>query len=121
MRLNAENVIVAPVVVKQGFIGGTGKVAAVELKDGAGFDVFATQAVPFEIGSLAVEGEIALTIYDAANVDTSRIAMAKVGTLTGTIGTAKATVDGGKGGSYTLSLESGILYATKRGLVISIR
>ena len=121
LRLNAENVIVAPVVVKQGFIGGAGKVAAVELKDGAGFDVSATQAVPFEIGSLAVDGDIALAIYDAANVDTSRIAIAKVGTLTGTLGKAKVTVDGGKGGSYTLSLDRGILYATKRGLVISIR
>ena len=121
LRLNAENAIAAPVVVKQGFIGGAGKVAAVELKDGAGFDVFATQAVPFEIGSLAVEGEIALNICDAANVDTSRIAIAKVGTLTGTLGKAKVTVDGGKGGSYTLSLDNGILYATKRGLVISIR
>ena len=121
LRLNAENTIAAPVVVKQGFIGGAGKVTAVELKDGAGFDVSATQAVPFEIGSLTVEGGIALNIYDAANVDTSRIAIAKVGTLTGTLGTAKATADGGKGGSYRLSLDSGILYATKRGLVISIR
>ena len=34
---------------------------------------------------------------------------------------AKATVDGGEGGSYTLSLDNGILYATKQGLVISIR
>lgn len=76
---------------------------------------------PFEIGSLTVEGGIALNICGAANGDTSRIAIAKVGTLTGTLGTAKATVDGGNGGSYMLSLENGILYATKRGLIISIR
>ena len=63
--------------------------------------------MPLEIGSLTVEGGIALNICDAANVDTSRIAIAKVWTLTGTIGTAKATVDGGKGGSFTLSEHRG--------------
>ena len=122
LRLNAENTIAAPVVVKQGFIGGSGKVTAVELKNGAGFDVSAAQVTPFEVGSLVVEGEIVLNIRDAANVDTSRIAIAKIGTLTGGMpDMVKAIVDGGKGGSYTLSLESGILFATKRGLVISIR
>ena len=95
LLLNAANTIAEPLVVKQGFIGGAGKVAAVELKDGAGFDVSAAQTTPFEIGSLAVEGEITLNIRGAANVDTSRIAIAKVGTLTGALGTVKAAMDGG--------------------------
>lgn len=121
LRLDAENTIAAPIVVKQGFIGGMGKVASVELRDGAGFDVSATQSAPFEIGSLTVDGSIELNIRDAANVDISRIAIAKVGTLTGALGTAKATVDGVRGGSYVLSASDGILRATRRGMIISIK
>ncbi len=121
LRLNAENTLAAPVVVKQGLIGGAGKVMAVELKDGAGFDVSATQATPFEIGTLTVEGGITLNIRDVAGVDIGRIAVAKVGTLTGPLGTAKVTVDGGNGGSYRLSVESSILYAAKRGMIITIK
>lgn len=121
LRLDAENTISTAVVVKEGFIGGAGKVTAVELEDGAGFDVSATQATPFEIGTLTVDGGIALNIRNAAGVDISSIAVAKVGTLTGTLGNVKATVDGGKGGSYKLSVEGGILYAAKRGLIISVQ
>ena len=120
LRLDAENTISTAVVVKEGFIGGAGKVTAVELEDGAGFDVSATQATPFEIGTLTVDGDIALNIRNAAGVDISRIAVAKVGTLTGALGNVKATVDGGRGGSYNLSVEGGILYAAKRGMIISI-
>ena len=120
LRLDAENTISTAVVVKEGFIGGAGKVTAVELEDGAGFDVSATQATPFEIGTLTVDGGIALNIRNAAGVDISRIAVAKVGTLTGALGNVKATVDGGRGGSYNLSVEGGILYAAKRGMIISI-
>ncbi|MBR2839374.1 MAG: hypothetical protein IKE55_11355 [Kiritimatiellae bacterium] len=118
LRLMAENTISGNVVVKQGYVGGAGKVAAVELADGAGFDVSATQATPFEIGALTVDGGITLNIRDAANVDLGRVAVAKVGTLTGTLDSAKATVEGGKSISYRLSVENGILYATKRGFVI---
>ena len=121
LLLNAANTIAEPLVVKQGFIGGAGKVAAVELKDGAGFDVSAAQTTPFEIGSLAVEGEITLNIHDAANVDASRIAIAKVGTLTGALGTVKAAMDGGSRRTYRLSVSSGILYATVGGTIIVIR
>ena len=120
LRLDAENTISTAVVVKEGFIGGAGKVTAVELEDGAGLDVSATQATPFEIGTLTVDGGIALNIRNAAGVDISRIAVAKVGTLTGSLGNVKATVDGGRGGSYNLSVEGGILYAAKRGMIISI-
>ena len=56
-----------------------------------------------------------------SGLDISRIAVAKVGTLTGTLDSVKATVDGGKGGSYRLSVENGILYATKRGMIISFK
>ena len=121
LRLDAENTISTPVIVKEGFIGGAGKVTAVELEDGAGFDVSATQATPFEIGSLTVDGGIALNIRNATGVDIDRIAIAKVETLTGTLGNVKATVDGGRGGSYNLSVEGGILYAAKRGMIISLR
>ena len=121
LRLDAENAISTAVVVKEGFIGGTGKVNAVELKDGAGLDVSAAQATPFEIGALTVDGGIALNIRVAAGVDIRRIAVAKVGTLTGTLGMVKATVDGVKGGSYRLSVDGGILYATKRGMSVTKR
>ena len=121
LLLNAENTISSNVVVKVGKIGGAGKVNTLELADGAGFDVSATQAIPFEIGALTVDGGITLNIRNATGVDISRIAVAKVGTLTGTLDSVKATVDGGKGGSYRLSVENGILYATNRGMIILIQ
>ena len=121
LLLNATNTISGNVIVKAGKIGGAGKVNTLELADGAGFDVSATQAMPFEIGALTVDGGITLHIHDAAGVDLSRIAVAKVGTLTGTLDSAKATVDGGRGISYKLSVVSGILYATKRGMTVSFR
>jgi autotransporter-associated beta strand protein len=121
LRLNAENTISGNVVVKQGCIGGAGKVASVELQDGAGFDVSATQATPFEIGSLVIDGSVLLNIRDAANVDVSRVAVAKVGALTGALSTAKATVDGNRSGGYRLSVVNGILYATKLGMAILIQ
>ena len=121
LRLMAENTISGNVVVKQGTIGGAGKVTSVELADGAGLDVSATQAAPLEIGSLTVDGNVTLNIRDAANVSRDRIAVAKVGSLTGALDEARATVDGNRGGIYLLSVKNGVLYAEKRGLIISIR
>jgi len=121
LRLMAQNTLDGNLIVKAGNIGGTGKVNKIELADGAGFDVSATQATPFEVGSLIVDGAIALHIRDAANADLSRIAVAKVGTLTGTLASAKATVDGGRGGTYRLSISNGILYAAKPGFVLVVR
>ena len=121
LLLNAENTISGNVIVKQGYIGGAGKVTSVELADGAGLDVSATQATPFEIGTLVVDGGIVLNVRDAANVDIDRIAVAKVGTLTGTLDSATAMVDGVRGGIYRLSVKNGILYAKKRGTALSIR
>ena len=120
LLLNAENTISGNVVVRQGFVGGAGKVTSVELADGAGLDVSAIQATPFEIGTLVVDGGIALNIRDAVNADLGRIAVAKVGALSGTLGDARATV-GNRHATYNLSIEGGILYATKKGTVLSIR
>ena len=121
LRLMAVNTISGNVVVKAGTIGGTGKVNVLDLADGTGLDVSATQATPFEIGSLTVDGRIVLNIHDAANVDIDRIAIAKVGTLSGTLDSATATVDGARGGIYRLSVKNGILYAKKRGTSLSFR
>ena len=121
LLLNAENTISGNVIVKQGYIGGAGKVTSVKLTDGAGLGVSATQTTPFEIGSLTVDGGIILNIRDAANVDIRKVAVAKVGTLTGTLDSATATVDGARGGIYRLSVQNGILYATKKGTALSIR
>ena len=118
--LNAENTISGNVIVKEGLIGGVGKVNAVTLEDGAGFNVSAAQATPFEIDSLTVNGSVALNIHDTENVDISRVAIAKVGTLTGTLGNVKATVDG-RSRSYKLSFKNGILCATRQSLIILIR
>ena len=120
LLLNAENTISGNVVVRQGFVGGAGKVTSVELADGAGLDVSAIQATPFEIGTLVVDGGIALNIRDAVNADLGRIAVAKVGALSGTLGDARATV-GNRHATYNLSIEGGILYATKKGTALSIR
>ena len=121
LRLNAENTISGNVVVKQGYVGGSGKVNTITLADGAGFDVSATQAAPFEIGSLTVDGNVMLNIRDAANVSRDKIAVAKVGSLTGTLDETRATVDGKRGGSYLLFVENGVLYAARRGLILSVR
>lgn len=121
LRLMAENTISGNVVVKQGYVGGAGKVTSVELADGAGLDVSMTQEAPFEIGSLTVDGNVVLNIRDAANVSRDKIAVAKVGALTGTLDEARATVDGKRRGIYLLSVEDGVLYATRQGLVLSIR
>ena len=120
LLLNAENTISGNVVVRQGSIGGAGKVTSLELAGGTGIDVSAAQAAPFEIGTLVVDGSIVLNIRDAADVDFERIAVAKVGTLTGTLGDVRATV-GNRHAAYNLSIEGGLLYATKKGTAISIR
>ena len=120
LLLNAENTISGNVVIRQGFVGGAGKVTSVELADGAGLDVSAIQATPFEIGTLVVDGGIVLNIRDAVNADLGRIAVAKVGVLTGTMGDARATI-GNRHATYNLSVVNGILYATKKGTVLSIR
>ena len=121
LRLMAQNTISGNVVVKQGYVGGAGKVTSVELADGAGLDVSATQEAPFEIGSLTVNGGITLNIRDAANASRDKIAVAKIGVLTGTLDEARATVDGKRRGIYLLSVENGILYAARQGLVLSIK
>lgn len=118
--LNAENTISGNVVVKQGLIGGAGKVTTVTLEDGAGFDVSASQATPFEIGSLTVNGSVTLNIHDTENVDISKVAIAKVGTLTGTVGNVKATVNG-HSRSYRLSVKNGVLCAAGQGMIIYLQ
>ena len=123
LRLDAENTISAPVVVKEGFIGGVGKVAAVELKDGTGFDVSATQATPLEIGALTIDGGIVLNITDFAAAHSEKIAIAKVGALSGTLPNSpvSSTIDGRPSKSLRLSLSGGVIYAERSPFVMIVR
>lgn len=123
LRLDAENTISAPVVVKEGFIGGVGKVAAVELKNGTGFDVSATQATPLEIGALTIDGGIVLNISDFAAANSDRIAIARVGALSGTLpdSPVSITIDGRPSKSLRLSLSGGVIYAERSPFVMIVR
>ena len=123
LRFNAENTISAPVVVKEGFIGGVGKVAAVELKDGTGFDVSATQATPLEIGALTIDGGIVLNITDFAAANSGKIAVARVGALSGTLpdSPVSSTIDGRPSKSLRLSLSGGVIYAERSPFVVIVR
>ena len=124
LLLNAENTISGNVVVKQGLIGGAGKVTSSELADGAGFAVNALQATPFEIGTLTIDGDIALAITNAAG-NADRIAIAKVGTLSGgSLSGHKvttATIDGRNTSSLQLSLSGGVLYASRSPLIMVMK
>ena len=119
---NAENTISAPVVVKEGFIGGVGKVPAVELKDGTGFDVSATQATPLEIGALTIDGGIVLNITDFA-ARSGRIAVARVGALSGTLpdSPVSSTIDGLPSKSLRLSFSRGVIYAERSPFIMIVR
>ncbi len=123
MLLDAENTIAAPVVVKQGLIGGAGKVNAVELEDGAGFDVSATQAAPIEIGTLTIDGGIALNITDFAAAHSDRVAVAKVVTLSGTLpdSPGSLTIDGRVSKSLSLFLSNGVIYAERCPFILTLR
>ena len=123
LRFNAENTISAPVVVKEGFIGGVGKVAAVELKNGTGFDVSATQATSLEIGALTIDGGIVLNITDFAAANSGRIAVARVGALSGTLPDwpVSITIDGRTSKSLRLSLSGGVIYAVRSPFIMIVR
>ena len=123
LLLNAENTLAAPLTVKQGLIGGTGKITAVELANGTGFDVSATQSAPIEIGSLTVNGGIALNITDFATAHTDKVAVAKVGTLSGTLpdSPVSMTIDGRISKSLRLSLANGIIYAMRSPFILILR
>ena len=123
LRLNAENTISTPVVVKEGFIGGVGKVAAVELKSGTGFDVSATQATPLEIGALTIDGGIVLNITDFAAANSVKIAVARVEALSGTLpdSPVSSTIDGRPSKSLRLSLSGGVIYAERNPFVMVVR
>ena len=123
LLLDAENTLAGPLVVSQGLVGGAGKVGAVELADGAGFRVSATQAAPFEIGTLTIDGDIALDIANFAAANADRIAVAKVGTLSGMLpgSPVSMTIDGRKSKSLWLSLSGGVIYAERSPFVIIVR
>jgi len=123
LLLDAENTLAGPLVVSQGLVGGAGKVGAVELADGAGFRVSATQAAPFEIGTLTIDGDIALDIANFAAANADRIAVAKVGTLSGMLpgSPVSMTIDGRESKSLRLSLSGGVIYAERCPFVMIVR
>ena len=123
LLLHAENTLIGTLAVNEGLIGGAGKVQSATLADGAGFAVDATQAEPFEIGTLTLDGGISLAITGLADANLERIAIAKVGTLVGTLpaSPAAATIDGRSKHELHLSFTGGVLYATRSPFVLVVR
>lgn len=123
LLLNGGNTLGASVVVEQGLVCGTGKVGAVELENGTGFEVSATQSSLLEIGTLTVDGGIALNITDYAAAQADRVPVAKVGTLSGTLpqSPVSMTIDGVTARSMRLSLTGGVLYAERSPFVLVVK
>ena len=106
------------------FIGGVGKVKSLQMEDGSGFAVAAAQATPLEVGTLTVDGSVVVRLDSAADFGSGMVALAKVGTLDGTLTTAnKVTICAGGQTicAGKLMLSDGILYAGKTSTVIVIR
>ena len=123
LLLNAENTLTGTLAVNEGFVGGAGKVQSATLADGVGFAVDVAQAEPFEIGTLTLDGGISLAITGLAGTNPERIAIAKVGTLVGTLpaSPAAATIDGRNKHGLHLSFTGGVLYATRSPFVLVVR
>ena len=123
LLLNAENTLTGTLAVNEGFVGGAGKVQSAALADGVGFAVDVAQAEPFEISTLTLDGGISLAITGLAGTNPERIAIAKIGTLVGTLpaSPAAATIDGRSKHGIHLSFTGGVLYATRSPFVLVVR
>ena len=106
------------------FIGGVGKVKSLTMEDGSGFAVATGQATPLEAGTLTVAGSVVVRLDSASDFSAGRVALAKVGTLAGTLTKAnRATICAGGQtiANGTLTISNGILYAAQGGTVILVR
>ena len=106
------------------FIGGGGKVKTLTIEDGAGLAVAAAQATPLEAGTLTVNGAVTVRLDSASDFSGGRVALVKVGTLSGTLTKAnKATicVGGQTIANGSLSLSNGILYALRGSTTVIVR
>jgi len=106
------------------FIGGVGKVKSLTMEDGSGFAIATGQATPLEAGTLTVAGSVVVRLDSASDFSAGRVALAKVGTLAGTLTKAnRATICAGgqtiANGALTIS--NGILYAAQGSTVILVR
>lgn len=113
LLLDGANTLSGTLEVRAGLLGGAGSVESVSLADGAGFAVDATQAAPFEIGTLALNGDVAIKITDYAAGSFDRVAVAKVGAISGELPqtAVPATLNGRAKNNVTLSYSGGVLYA----------
>lgn len=113
LLLDGANTLSGTLEVRAGLLGGVGSVESVSLVDGAGFVVDATQATPFEIGTLALNGDVAIEITDYAAGSFDRVAVANVGAISGELPqtAVPATLNGRAKNNVTLSYSGGVLYA----------
>ncbi len=113
LLLDGANTLSGTLEVRAGLLGGVGSVESVSLADGAGFAVDATQAAPFEIGTLALNGDVAIEITDYAAGSFDRVAVANVGAISGELPqtAVPATLNGRAKNNVTLSYSGGVLYA----------
>lgn len=113
LLLGGANTLSGTLDVREGLLGGTGSVESVSLADGAGFAVDATQAAPFEIGTLALNGDVAIEITNYAAGSFDRVAVANVGAISGELPktAVPATLNGRAKNNVTLSYSGGVLYA----------
>ena len=106
------------------FIGGVGKVKSLTMEDGSGFAIATGQATPLEAGTLTVAGSVVVRLDSASDFSAGRVALAKVGTLAGTLTKAnRATICAGSQtiANGTLTISNGILYAAQGSTVILVR
>ena len=106
------------------FIGGVGKVKSLTMEDGSGFAIATGQATPLEAGTLTVAGGVVVRLDSASDFSAGRVALAKVGTLAGTLTKAnRATIcaSGQTIANGALTISNGILYAAQGGTVILVR
>ena len=123
LLLDGANTLSTTLAVNEGFIGGTGSIGAVKIADGAGFAVPAGQTSPLEIANLTLDGGVAISIEDEASLAGGRVAVAKVGNLSGTFpsGPSSATVGGKASGSVTLTLDGDTIYVSRSPFVLVVR
>ena len=101
-------------------IGGAGIVKKAEFEDGADFAVDPEQSEPLSIGTLVLDGALALRVSGTAVPD--RFPVAKVGSISGTLPeTAVAQLTGGGSRHVNLTLSDGVIYASAIPFVMVVR
>lgn len=101
-------------------IGGAGTVKKAEFEDGAGIAVDPERSEPLSIGTLVLDGALALRVSGAAVPE--RFPVAKVDSISGSLPeTAVARSADGRSRHVNLTLADGVIYASSVPFVLVVR